>query len=48
MECVICPYCSGVIWSVLYAPIVVEYVEFFINIIYKISVVYGVLYMPLL
>ena len=48
MECVICPYCCGVIWSVLYVPIVVEYVEFFINIIYKISVVYGVLYMPLL
>ena len=39
IECVICPYCSGVyrvcympllwwsIWSVLYAHIVVEYIE---------------------
>ena len=48
MECFICPYCSGGIWSVLYAPIVVGSIEFVINIIYKIIVVYGVCYMPLL
>ena len=32
----------------LYTPIVVGYIEFVINIIYKISVVYKVCYIPLL
>ena len=46
MERVICPYCSGGIWSVLYAPIVVGYVEFVIC--SYCSWVYGVCYIPLL
>ena len=48
MECDICLYSSGGVWSVLYASVVVGYMEFVINIIYRISVVYKVCYIPLL
>ena len=46
MERVICPYCSGGIWSVLYAPIVVGYIECVIC--PYCSGVYGLCYIPLL